>query len=103
MQNKYLQNFIQLFINNQLKSHKLNNFIIIEKIDDIIHKIQSHSKFNYLSDVQILQQLIVETSYKFFDIDCNLLLIYLEKYYKQNNKLNTFNIWIVFKNLFMVV
>ena len=103
MQNKYLQNFIQLFINNQLKLHKLNNSIIIDKIDDIIHEIQSHSKFNHLSDVQIFQQLIVETSYNSFDICCNLLSIYLEKYYKQNNKLNTFNIWTVFKNLFIVV
>lgn len=90
---KSYQLLIDAFINDTLKQTSINYHILNNDLDLVLDHIKRKLQ---ISKIQILQKLIVDTSYKSLHLCIDLLHIYMNQY---NFSQNYFNLFVVFKNL----
>lgn len=90
---KSYQLLIDAFINDTLKQTSINCHILNNDLDLVLDYIKQKLQIN---KIQILQKLIVDTSYKSLHLCIDLLHIYMNQY---NFSQNYFNLFLVFKNL----
>ena len=117
MLDKQNLHFIHLFINNQLKDTQIidtqlkdvqlknvqlknvqlmNIFNIFDNIDMILEQIKLHSQYKQFTKTQILQQLIIDTSYNSQQLCLELFSVYN---YKYGSFRTLFNVWDVLYRL----
>ena len=90
---KSYQLLINTFMNDTLKQTSINCHILNNDLDLVLDCIKQKLQ---ISKIQILQKLIVDTSYKSLHLCIDLLHIYMHQY---NFSQNYFNLFLVFKNL----
>lgn len=85
--------FINVFVNNQLKNTQWTNVIDTrENIDLILEQIKSYPQFKNFKKAQILQQLIIDTSYNSQQLCFTLFSLYNHKYCSVNTLFNAWDV-----------
>ena len=97
MLDKQCSQLIYWFVNNQLKDrHLINDFNIYPNINLILEQIKLYSKFHSYTKIQILQQLIVDTSKNSPELCIEFILFYCNQYSLINNP---FYAWDILKDI----
>lgn len=97
MFNEQCSQLINWFINDQLKDkHLIKNFDIYPNINLILEQIKSYSKFHSYTQIQILQQLIIDTSKNSPELCIEFISFYYNKY---DLTKNPFYVWDILKDI----